>query len=179
MTLLELLNFCSGFRTDLKRLTGRGAFDTIRSFIIGLHISRSDLSPRGLEKVTVEDIVSMMQVPVTEDVPHEKVVGVLVEKRNSLWTMVGMVRDVMNETGRLLRLGGYTSLGGLVVECARRSKVEGKEGVSGSVFVHHVYPYLYPLFLFIHFCCHGILFSISLFYASWSALLYSMSAVYL
>lgn len=122
----------------LKRLTGRGAFDTIRSFIIALHISRSDLSPAGLECVTVEDIATMMQVPVTEDVLHEKVQGVMVEKRNELWKMVQMIKGVMNETGAVLRRGGYKSLGGLVVECATRSKVQGKEGVSGSYFVHHV-----------------------------------------
>lgn len=138
MTLLELLNFCSGYQTDLKRLTGRGAMDTIRAFILSLHISRSDLSPKGLESVTFEDVATMMQVPVTEDVEHENVRGVIVEKRNSLWKMVGQVRDVMVETGGVLRVGGHASLGGLVVECARRSKIEGKEGVSASVFVHHV-----------------------------------------
>lgn len=148
MTLLELLNFCSGYRDDLKRLKGRDAMDTIRAFILSLHISRSDLSPKGLESVTIEDIATMMQIPVMEDVEHETITGVFVSMRNSLWQMVTNVRDVMVETGGVLRMGGYGSLGGFVIECAKRSKVEGKEeGISASVFIHHVILLL---------SCHGI-----------------------
>ena len=99
MTLLQLLNFCSGYRANLKRLTGRGANDTIRAFILSLHISQTDLSPAGLESMTIQEIASMMQVPVTEEVPHDTLPGVFVERRNSLWEMVRRVRDVMVETG--------------------------------------------------------------------------------
>ena len=80
-----------------------------------------------------------MQIPVTEEVPHDTLPGVFVERSNSLWEMVRRVRDVMVETGGVLRRGGYRCLGGLVVECARRSKGQGNEGISASIFIYHVF----------------------------------------
>ena len=135
---MELLNFSSGYRVELKRLTGRGAFDTIRSLILSLHISQSDLSARGLEMITVHDVVEMGQIPVSEDVEHETMVGVTVNQRTKLVRMVEGIVHVLNETGEVLRGGGYQNLGAFMLDCAKRSKVEGK-GVSASVFIHHVY----------------------------------------
>ena len=44
IAILEFLNFCSGCRRELKRLSGRGPFDPIRAFGLSFHISQKDLS---------------------------------------------------------------------------------------------------------------------------------------
>jgi hypothetical protein len=138
IALLELLNFCSGYRVELKRLTGRGAFDTIRGLILSLHISQWDLSARGLAEVTEHDIVEMGQIPVSEDVKHEVLEGVTASKPTNLKRMVENIVSVLRETGEILKKGGYQSLGIFIIECAKRSSIEGK-GVSASMFIHHVY----------------------------------------
>ena len=138
IALLELLNFSSGYRAELKRLTHRGAFDSIRSLIVSLYISQSDLSAPGLEKITEHDIVEMGQLPVSEDVRHEMMEGVTVSKPTKLKRMVENIVAVLRETGQILRRGGYQSLGTFAIDCAKRSRVDGKPGISASVFVHHV-----------------------------------------
>jgi hypothetical protein len=139
LSILELLNFTSGFRAELQRLTGRGAFDTIRAFIIALHISRWDLSSLGLETITIDDVARLAQIPVVEEVEHPTLRGVHTGRRTKLARMVEMIVDVLQGTGKILTGRGYPSLGAFVIECAKRSAVEGKPGVSGGVFVRQVY----------------------------------------
>lgn len=138
LALLELLNFCSGYRVELKQLTGRGAFDTIRALVLSLHISQSDLSSVGLEKITAHDIASMAQLPVSEDIDHPTLQGVQLGRPTKLAKMAEDIAHVLSSTGQILRRGGVQTLGAFVIECAKRSKVEGK-GVSGSQFVYRVY----------------------------------------
>lgn len=138
IALFALLNFSSGYRVELKRLTQRGAFDTIRSLVLSLYISQYDLSARGLEKVTDHDIVEMGQIPVSVDVKHEFMEGVTVSQPTKLKRMAENIGSVLRETGEILRSGGYQSLGTFVIECAKRSKVDGKTGASASMFIHHV-----------------------------------------
>ena len=136
ISLFGLLNFCSGYRAELKRLTARGAFDTIRSLIISFHISQTDLSAEGLEKITSHDIANMAQLPISEDTVHPTLEGVQIGKRTKLARMAEEIALVLSDTGNILRQGGYKSLAMFVIECTKRSTVE--EGVSGSRFVHRV-----------------------------------------
>jgi hypothetical protein len=130
------LNFSSGYRIELKRLTGRGAFDTIRSLVISFHISQTDLSANGLEKITSHDIASMAQLPITEDIPHPTLEGVEIGQPTKLAKMTEAIVRVLNDTGEVLKNGGYQSLGTFVIDCAKKSKRE--KGISGSRFIHRV-----------------------------------------
>lgn len=89
--------------------------------------------------ITVHDVVEMGQIAVSEDVEHETMVGVMVSQPTKLVRMVEEIVRVLNETGEVLRGGGYQSLGAFMLDCAKRSKVEGK-GASASMFIHYVYP---------------------------------------
>ena len=142
ISLLELLNFCSGYRAELKRLTGRGAFDTIRSLIISFHISQTELSVEGLEKITGNDVAHMAQLPVSEDIVHPNLEGVYIGQPTKLARMAKEIARVLNETGKILRQGGHKSLATFVIECTKRSRVE--MGISGSRFVHRVF-YIHEL----------------------------------
>ena len=132
MAILQLLNFGSGYRVELKRLTGRGAFDTIRALVIALHISQGDLSAKGLEKAAIDDIASMAQIPISEEVDHPTIQGLKVEKPTKLAKLAKEIVFVLRSTGEILRSGGYQSLGTFIIECGKRSQG------SASVFVHHV-----------------------------------------
>jgi len=130
------LNFSSGYRTELKRLTKRGAFDTIRTLIISFHISQTDLSAKGLEIINVDTIANMAQLPLTEEVDHPSLDGVQIGQRTKLARMVEEIVRVLNSTGEILRTGGYQSLGTFVIDCGKNSYINGH--VSGSRFVHLV-----------------------------------------
>jgi hypothetical protein len=138
LALFELLNFCSGYHVELKRLTGRGAFDTIRVLVISLHISQTDLSSAGLERITAHDIAEMAQLPVSEDIDHPTLQGVQIGRPTKLAKMAEDIAHVLSSTGQILRRGGIQSLGAFVVDCAKRSKVDDK-GVSASQFVYRVH----------------------------------------
>ena len=137
LAILGLLNFCSGYRVELKRLTGRGAFDTIRALVISLHISQTDLSSPSLEKLNAVDIASMAQLPISEAKDHPSLQGVQIGSPTKLAQMAKDIANVLSSTGEILRRGGIQSLGAFVLDCARRSKIEAK-GVSASQFVYLV-----------------------------------------
>ena len=143
LAVLQLLNFGSGYCIELKRLTGRGAFDTIRALLISLQISRTDLSSAGLEKLTPHDIASMGQLPVSEDVDHPSLKGIQIGKPTKLAKMAEDIAHILSSTGQILRRGGIQTLGALVIECAKRSRIDWK-GVSGSQFIYRV-NFFFPL----------------------------------
>lgn len=136
IALAELLNFGSGYRVELKRLTKRGAFDTIRALVMSFHISQTDLSAKGLESMTIDGIANMAQLPMIEEVDHPSLEGVQIGQRTKLARMVGEIVQILNNTGEVLRRGGYQNLGTFAIECAKKSNVDGR--VSGSRFVHRV-----------------------------------------
>jgi hypothetical protein len=137
IAILALLNFGSGYRVELKRLTGRGAFDAIRALVLSFHISQTDLSARGLSGMTAHDIASLAQIPVSEDTPHPTIQGLQIGQPTKLVRMAEEIARVLRETGDILVKGGYQNLGTFVIECAKRAKVDGK-GVSASRFIYHV-----------------------------------------
>jgi hypothetical protein len=104
--LQQLLNFGSGYRTELKRVTGKGAFDTVKRFILGLHISRSDLSAKAMESWGLPDLVRILDIPMTEDVPVEGLEGMQLSCPTKLRELFQRMVDVLNETGRILSRGG-------------------------------------------------------------------------
>lgn len=136
IALAELLNFGSGYRVELKRLTTRGAFDTIRALVMSFHISQTDLSAKGLESMTIDGIANMAQLPMIEEVDHPNLQGVQIGQRTKLARMAGEIVQILNNTGEVLRRGGYQNLGTFAIDCAKKSNVDGR--VSGSRFVHRV-----------------------------------------
>jgi hypothetical protein len=139
IALLQLLNFGSGYRVELKRFAQRGAFNTIRALVISFHISQTDLSAKGLENMTFDGIANMAQLLTVEEVDHPSLEGVQIGQRTKLARMVEELVRVLNDTGEILRRGGYQSLGTFVIDCAKKSNVNGQ--VSGSRFVHRVWSY--------------------------------------
>jgi hypothetical protein len=138
IAILGLLNFCSGYRNELKRATGRGAFDNIQAMVIALHISRSDVLAKGMKAMTSEEVASIAQFPTSEYRPHPQIEGLEISQPTELAPMVNKVSQVLRETGDILLLGGFQSLGTFVIECAKKSKVDGVQDPSASIFVYRV-----------------------------------------
>ncbi|BGP32088.1 hypothetical protein JCM10296v2_003867 [Rhodotorula toruloides] len=65
---LALLNFLSGYRHTLHRMTGRGAFSTIQMLVLSAYISSSDnpdssiLSARGMPQATVAQLADLARI---------------------------------------------------------------------------------------------------------------------
>jgi hypothetical protein len=89
--------------------------------------------------MTTQDIARMGQIPVAEEIDHPTLIGVRTGQRTRLAGMVEGIINVLRMTGEMLNKAGYPSLGAFVVECAKRSTVDGKKGVSAGLFVRQVY----------------------------------------
>jgi hypothetical protein len=108
--------------------------------VIAFHISQTDLSATGMQGLMTQDISRLGQIPVAEEVDHPELKGVKTGRRTKLAGMVEQIVDVLHSTGAMLKKGGYPNLGAFVIECAKRSIVDGKTGVSGGMFVRQVFP---------------------------------------
>ena len=135
LSLLSILNFASGYRVPLHEATGRGAFDTIRAFVLSLYLSSSGgegdlLSAKGMQSVEAGQVAELMGVAnkVHVEKSHSRIPGVVVgELGGPVWEVVEMVTRVMQETGDVLVKGGYPDLGTFVLEALREGeKVKAK-----------------------------------------------------
>ncbi|PFH52003.1 hypothetical protein AMATHDRAFT_141128 [Amanita thiersii Skay4041] len=132
LCILSLLNFGSGYRAQLHAATGRGAWDTMRAFVLSLYIGSSTgegdmLSASGMQNIQLGKVAELLGVNVYVERPHEKLVGVTVgELGGALYDLVKMITDILNETGRLLVEYGYPNLGSFVL----RALEEGQKAQS-------------------------------------------------
>ncbi|KAH9924921.1 uncharacterized protein B0H18DRAFT_1085390 [Fomitopsis serialis] len=123
---LSLLNFGSGYRAPLHAAAARGAFDTVRALVFGMHISEGAgggyLSARGMQAASAQDVAELMGVAGKLHVEraHESIPGLTVgELGGPVWELVSLVTAVLNETGAVLVEGGYPDLGAFVLEALK------------------------------------------------------------
>ena len=107
---------------DLHAQTKRGAWDSIRGLLFGLHISSVPgeedlLSARGLQSLQMSKIAEMMGISLHTELPHETIPGITVgELGGPLYDLVELITSVLNETGQILAESGYLNLGLFVAE---------------------------------------------------------------
>ena len=118
---LGLLNFLSGYRTALHRLTGRGAWSTILSLVLSAYLSASPdenssssiLSTQGMISCSIASLASLAQITTHSEKDHETL-GPAVKvgmKDEEAFEVLGSLEKVLKETGRVLNELGYESLG--------------------------------------------------------------------
>jgi hypothetical protein len=127
ISVLSVLNFCSGYRATLHALTGRGAFDSIRALVFGLYLSSADgpdlLSASSLKEIGEDKVAELMNINVLVERPHETLHGVTVGERGGRgYEVVKLVTGAMNSTGDALVNGGYPDLGAFVIEAFREGE---------------------------------------------------------
>ena len=122
LAILSLLNFGSGYRIPLHVGTGRGAWDSIRAFVLSLYLASSSdgidfLSAKAIQDIEAPKVAELMRLDVHVERPHESIPGVLIgELGGPLYELVKLITTTLNETGERLVQMGYPSLGSFVAE---------------------------------------------------------------
>jgi hypothetical protein len=103
-TLLQALNFGSGYRLALHKATGNGAWDTMVRGLMSMHITGKRFNAAFLSRVDVAVIADMFGV----DPYEEKALmpGVYERVKGPLYPLVQSIVDVMNQCGGVLSARG-------------------------------------------------------------------------
>ncbi|GAA6063306.1 hypothetical protein JCM10212_006716 [Sporobolomyces blumeae] len=131
LSVLALLNFLSGYRAALHRLTGRGAYSTILSLILSAYLSDADsassiLSTKGMKSCTVASLASLAQISTHSESDHPTL-GSAVKvgtKDDEAFELLGLVEGVLHETGETLDALGMADLGTWVEQELLRTRGE-------------------------------------------------------
>jgi hypothetical protein len=67
LSILQLLNFGSGYRNELHEKTGRGSYETICFGLINLHVSSTPLDAKFMKTITPQMISSYFDLPLKEE----------------------------------------------------------------------------------------------------------------
>ncbi|BGP33589.1 hypothetical protein JCM10296v2_005393 [Rhodotorula toruloides] len=149
--ILALLNFLSGYRHALHRLTGRGAFSTIQMLVLSAYISSSDnpdssiLSARGMRQATVAQLADLARIETHVEKAHPTLRSAVKvgEKDEEAFEILGLLARVLNKTGEALERFGARSLGAWLLE-----KLVEAEG-DGMKLVHDLAS-TFPAFHDVH-----------------------------
>lgn len=130
---LALLNFLSGYRLALKRLTSRGAWLSILSLVLSAHLSgkpeSTPLSTKGMLAATPASLAALMQMQTHTESDHPTL-GSAVKmgvKDDEAFEILDLLAEVCKSTGEVLRDAGKRSLGEWVYE--KLGEAEGDAGV--------------------------------------------------
>lgn len=112
-----MLNFLSGYREPLHRLTTRGAWSTVLSLVLSAHLSSSasssPLSTRGMLAATPATLASLAQITTHTEKDHPTM-GPIVkvgEKDPEAFEILELLAGVLNQTGEILKKAGKKDLG--------------------------------------------------------------------
>lgn len=131
---LALLNFASGYRAPLHAATKRGAYDNIRTLVMGMYIDSDSgiMSARGWDQLTAPQIASLMNISLHQEKVHPTIPGLVVgELGGPLNELVEIVVTTLNEAGQVLIKGGYDDLGAFIVEALEDAKRTGSAQGTG------------------------------------------------
>ncbi|GAA5985819.1 hypothetical protein JCM10908_007127 [Rhodotorula pacifica] len=132
---IALLNFLSGYRSTLHRLTSRGAYSTILSLVLSAYLSSPDgttpLSTSWMQNVTLAQLADLARIRTHREEDHPTLgsavkVGV---KDEEAFEVLGLLVGVLNETGEILQREGKASLGVWLREALERAAGDGFEVV--------------------------------------------------
>lgn len=116
---LGLLNFLSGYRKALHRLTTRGAYSTVLSIVLSAYLSASDddsssiLSAQGMKSCSVASIAALAQITTHTESDHPTL-GSAVKvgtKDAEAFEILELVVKVLHETGETLQQLDAKNLG--------------------------------------------------------------------
>ena len=149
LSTLVLLNMASGYRVPLHRETGRGAWDSIRAFVLGLYLSSTTdgegdlLSAAGTQTLSEAKIAELLGVSLHTERQHEHIYGLTVGQVGGPgWELIQLVKTLLDETAKVLVNGGYPNLGSFVAEAlkegARVANEKGDPAIAADVVLERV-----------------------------------------
>ncbi|CAI2168159.1 5552_t:CDS:2 [Funneliformis geosporum] len=131
--LISLLNFGSGFRKELHKECGRGAFNTIRYGIMSIHITSSSLSARTLRSLTLSEVSSFFQIPLNVEVTHPTIEAIKISEHSKSRRFAELITWTLNDTGRRLEEYGFKSFAAFILEAAKPASPDEKSKASKFV----------------------------------------------
>ncbi|KAG5455374.1 MAG: hypothetical protein BJ554DRAFT_5227, partial [Olpidium bornovanus] len=111
-----LLNFASGYRSELHEATGRGAFETMQFGTVAMYITNSKLDAAFLKSLRLADVAQLFGLPISREVQHPSIPIVRTMEPSELRPLAESIVRVMNETGVILEKDGYRTLGQFVLD---------------------------------------------------------------
>ncbi|KAG0215132.1 hypothetical protein BGX28_000837 [Mortierella sp. GBA30] len=126
LSLIDILNTGHGFRKELHEDSDRGAFETIVFGIMSFHISSTPTTADALSKLTGWEVGSHFGITMQKDVPSE-LAHVTISKPSVASKLAGQIQGVLNETGRILKEQGFETLGGFVIDAAKKANGSGEK----------------------------------------------------
>ncbi|KAJ2781409.1 hypothetical protein H4R18_002886 [Coemansia javaensis] len=127
VALVGLLQIGSGFRKELHAATGRGASDTVSFGCMSLHISQTPLDARGLQALALDDVAQHFGIPLLgkERPALGSTTAVTISEPSALRPLAEIILGCLQDTGRRLEQGGYSSLADFVIRtCAEKPTAE-------------------------------------------------------
>ncbi|KAI8054748.1 hypothetical protein BDF21DRAFT_391229 [Thamnidium elegans] len=121
ITLIDLLNFGSGYRLPLHELAGRGAFDTIRFGAMSFHIGGKPMDAETFKKMTVFEVAETFQLPIDREVRHETLDFVTLTQPSALRPLADGITWVLNSTGEYLVENGYKDLADFIMKHVKQN----------------------------------------------------------
>lgn len=124
---LALLNFLSGYRTALHRLTTRGAWSTILSLVLSAHLADNNkatpLTTQGMLSATPASLAALAQISTHSETDHPTLgsavkVGTKDDEANEI---LELVAETLKSTGMVLRSQGKRCLGEWVAEALKET----------------------------------------------------------
>jgi hypothetical protein len=139
----------SGYRVPLHLETGRGAWDSIRAFVFGLYLSSTTdgegdfLSAAGMQTLSEAKIAELLGVSLHTEKQHEHIHGITIGQVGGPgWELVQLLKTLLDETGKVLVIGGYPNLGSFVAEAlkegARAANEKGDPAITADVVLERV-----------------------------------------
>ncbi|KAI9358087.1 hypothetical protein BD770DRAFT_321312 [Pilaira anomala] len=116
ITMIDLLNFGSGYRVPLHELAGRGAFDTIRFGAMSFHIGGKPMTAETFKNMTVFEVAETFQLPIDREVRHETLDFVTMTQPTALRPLADGITSVLNTTGEYLVNNGYKDLSDFIMK---------------------------------------------------------------
>lgn len=131
--ILNLLNFGSGYRHDLHKLCGRGAYETMMFGVLGMHISQIGFDADFLCDVALYDVANYFNLSKGMDIEVEVMPAVYESKPGPLRPLAKQICAALNSTGKVLKERGYKTLGAFVLAAVSdRSAKRGADGGSAG-----------------------------------------------
>ncbi|KAI9106269.1 hypothetical protein DFS34DRAFT_602884 [Phlyctochytrium arcticum] len=132
LTLIDILDFGSGWNSQLNTVLGRSVLDAVRFGVMSMHISSVKISATYLRDIRLSDVSTLFDIPLTRDVPHETL-PLTISEPHSLRPFAQQLTDVMNEIGKTLCDRGYPDFAHFLLEIAQAGGATAEQMVQGLV----------------------------------------------
>eukprot|EP00884_Botryococcus_braunii_P019215 jgi/Botrbrau1/5978/Bobra.104_1s0009.1 len=132
LALLHLLDFGSGYDDLLQSNIQRDAHETMQFGVLGMAISGKRLDAVFLKCFSNFAVSNFFSFSSHEDQPSP-IPGVQISRPGPLAGLATQLREVMNETGRILEEGGQADLASLVLEILSGQKTSQGRCTAGHL----------------------------------------------